>query len=165
MSAPVGNKYGLGNPNSGRPPKYVTAESFSDKIFEYFEYCKGEFHEELREIRTVNKKSQEEKIEMVTVVVWDRHAERPTWSGLALFMGFQSRQSMADYSKKQAFSYSVKRALTVIEGIYEEALFSDSASGAIFALKNFGWVDKQVQEHTVKDYSVTLNLTGRPKEQ
>ncbi len=66
-----------------------------------------------------------------------------TWSGLANYLGFESRQSLEDYKKKEGFSYPIKKALLKIEEIYEKALFQKNAAGPIFALKNFGWRDKQ----------------------
>ncbi len=67
----------------------------------------------------------------------------PTWTGLALHLGFASRDSLNDYKKKEGFSDPIKRALLRIEQNYELALFSKNPTGPIFALKNFGWKDKQ----------------------
>lgn len=76
-----------------------------------------------------------------------------TWTGLALHLGFESRQSLEDYKAKPEFSYPIKKALLRIEAIYEQALFYKNAAGPIFALKNFGWRDKQEVEQsaTIKD--------------
>jgi hypothetical protein len=72
----------------------------------------------------------------------------PTWSGLALYMGFESRKSLDDYHKKEGFSYPIKKALLRIEGIYEANLHKGNPAGSIFALKNFGWKDKQEVEQS-----------------
>ena len=71
-----------------------------------------------------------------------------TWTGLALHLGFSSRDSLNDYKKKPEFSDSVKKALLRIERKYEEAIVERNPAGAIFALKNFGWTDKQEIDHT-----------------
>lgn len=72
-----------------------------------------------------------------------------TWTGLAIHLGFESRQSLEDYKSKDGFSYPIKKALLRIERKYEEAMMKQPA-GAIFALKNFGWKDKQeVDSRTV----------------
>ena len=72
-----------------------------------------------------------------------------TWSGLALYLGFESRKSLDDYKKKPEFSYSIKKALLRIESYYEENILEKkNPAGAIFALKNFGWKDKQEHEQT-----------------
>lgn len=72
----------------------------------------------------------------------------PTWTGLALHLGFESRQSLQDYKEKDGFSYPIKKALAKIEENYEQGLFSRNPAGAIFALKNFGWKDKQEVEQS-----------------
>lgn len=71
-----------------------------------------------------------------------------TWSGLALYLGFESRQSLEDYKKKPEFSYPIKKALLRIESYYEQSIQSRNPAGAIFALKNFGWRDKQEVEQS-----------------
>jgi hypothetical protein len=74
--------------------------------------------------------------------------ERPTVTGLALFLGFASKQSLYDYEKNDKFSYPIKRALTMIECELEKRLENQSVSGIIFALKNMGWTDKVQTEHS-----------------
>jgi len=81
--------------------------------------------------------------------------ENPTITGLAYHLGFESRQSVYDYEKRNdQFSYTVKRARMKIEIYYEELLATKSVTGAIFALKNFGWADKQEVDHTTKGESI-----------
>lgn len=74
--------------------------------------------------------------------------KQPTWSGLAYYLGFESRQSLEDYKKKEGFSYPIKKALLRIEQIYESNLFKQNPAGSIFALKNFGWRDKHEVEQS-----------------
>ena len=81
--------------------------------------------------------------------------EPVTWTGLALFMGFSSRQSIDEYQKYDGFSDSVKRAKTLVEWHYEMRLCGDKPTGAIFALKNMGWSDKQELSHTSPDGSMS----------
>jgi len=71
-----------------------------------------------------------------------------TWTGLAIHLGFESRQSLEDYKKKPGFSYPIKKALLKIEETYERELFGRNPAGSIFALKNFGWKDKQEVEQS-----------------
>ena len=73
---------------------------------------------------------------------------RITISGLAYYLGFESRQSFYDYEKRPEFSYTIKRARLFIENEYEKLLISNNTTGAIFALKNFGWSDKQEIQHS-----------------
>ena len=118
MAAPKGNKFALGLTTNGQPPTYDNIEEVKQKIEGYFESLLND-----------------EKTEYVT---------RPTMTGMALFLGFASRQSMYDYAKKEDFSYIITRARQVIAMSYEEMLLTKVSSGAIFALKNMGWDDKQI---------------------
>jgi len=72
-----------------------------------------------------------------------------TWSGLALYLGFESRKSLHDYGQKEGFSYPIKKALLRIENMYESNLTKQNTSGPIFALKNFGWKDTQDITHNI----------------
>jgi hypothetical protein len=80
-----------------------------------------------------------------------------TWSGLALHLGFESRQSLEDYKHKDEFSYPIKKALLKIEQIYEQALFSKNAAGPIFALKNFGWKDTREVKHDIPRVFINMD--------
>jgi len=71
-----------------------------------------------------------------------------TITGLAYHLGFESRQSIYDYEKHGEFSYAIKRARLQVEKYAEDKLFSTTPTGAIFALKNHGWSDKQEIEHS-----------------
>lgn len=82
-----------------------------------------------------------------------------TISGLALYLGFESRQSFYDYEKNGDFSYIIKRARLRVESEYEKKLSGNSVTGSIFALKNMGWKDKSEQEISVpQGVSVSYNL-------
>lgn len=108
----------------GAPPIYDNAAEMDGVIAEYFQQFEGkEISAKLGELR-------------------------PTITGLVLFLGFCSRQSFYDYEKKPDFSYTVKSARARIENIYEQMLSSKHSTGAIFALKNFEWTDKQEIEHS-----------------
>jgi len=48
-----------------------------------------------------------------------------------------------EYAQRPEFLNSVKKAKLRVEMEYEKALHSRNPSGPIFALKNFGWTDKQ----------------------
>jgi hypothetical protein len=68
--------------------------------------------------------------------------ERPTVTGLALSLGFASKQSLYDYEKDERFSYPIKKSLLRVENGLEQRLTSPSVAGVIFALKNMGWKDE-----------------------
>jgi hypothetical protein len=80
-----------------------------------------------------------------------------TITGLAIALGFCSRQSMYDYEKKPEFTYTIKTARLKVENSYEINLFGKTATGAIFGLKNMGWTDKQ--EVTSTNVNLNSDLT------
>lgn len=67
---------------------------------------------------------------------------KKTMTGLALALGFDSRQSLYDYQKRPGFSYIINKALLRIENQYEENLHGQNVAGSIFVLKNMGWKDR-----------------------
>ena len=68
--------------------------------------------------------------------------EKPTITGMTLFVGFCSRASWDDYDKREGFSYIVKRAKMTIENSYE----TSATTFDMFALKNMGWKDRSELE-------------------
>lgn len=121
----------------GRPALFTTNKELEIKISEYFELLKGEFHFEA-----------DSEDESKDIKVWDKAPEPPSITGMALFLGFESRQSLYDYEKNDVFSYTIKRARLTIEVFYEQNLLGRGVTGAIFALKNFGWKDRQELDHS-----------------
>lgn len=113
---------------AGRPPHYDSEETLTNKIDEYFNNI------------PTKKKVVSNQITLDVPV--------PTISGLAYFLGFESRQSFYDYEERPEFSYTIKRARLFIEKEYEEQLQIGNTVGAIFALKNMGWKDKTEVEQT-----------------
>lgn len=83
--------------------------------------------------------------------------EPMTWTGMALYLGFSSRQGVDDYLRYDGFFDSVKKAKAIVEEAYEKRLSGNNPTGAIFALKNFGWQDKRQVESAVRvDGQLTL---------
>ena len=127
----------------GRPPIYNTNEDLENKVNEYFE--KGV---KMKSV-LVGKGDNKEVIEIPV----------PTITGLAYYLGFESRQSFYDYEKYEQFSYTIKRARLFIEQEYEEQLQVGNTTGAIFALKNMGWIDKTHSDITTNDKDINNQLT------
>jgi hypothetical protein len=101
----------------GQPPKYECPKEFQAKIDEYFAKVRDKDGNWLKP---------------------------PTGSGLALHLGFADRKSLYHYRDRDEFYMSVKQAMTMIESYHEEKIgYGKSAIGNIFALKNFGWTDRQ----------------------
>ena len=94
---------------------------------------------------------------------------KPTITGLAYHLGFESRQSLYDYEQRGQFSYMIKRARLKVEMGYENDLRGNNAAGPIFALKNMYWKDNQRSEITGADggpvemAAIAINIV-QPKE-
>ena len=153
MPAPFGNQYALGADN-GRPPVYQTADELQKKVDEYFEWIKGEYHYATRiklptaENDRVTPADINEFGEPKIVSKCIREAEPVTITGLALFLGFCSRQSLYDMQERsEEFSYVVVRARCRVESSYEKRLDNrDKVNGATFALGNMGWATHSKHE-------------------
>lgn len=129
----------------GRPPLFSSPDDLQDKIREYF--AEGV----TKKTVIIGKSPNQQAVEI----------EVPTISGLCYYLGFESRQSFYDLQKRKDFSYTIKKARLFIEKHYEEMLQTGNTIGAIFALKNFDWSDRQEVDHKVEGgYKVTLNLNG-----
>lgn len=119
----------------GRPPKYKCKEEIEQLIDAYFKSCEGEV-------------LRDEKGE----VVFDKFghpvvlgARPPTVTGLALALGFTSRQALLNYQAKKEFFDTITRAKARVEQYTEERLFDrDGSNGARFSLTNnfAGWGDR-----------------------
>ena len=122
----------------GAPPKYKSVKEMQKKIDAYFEACKGKpFLDENGEpMRNKN-----------GYIVHD-NKKPPTVTGLALALGFASRQALLNYQNKPEFNDTITRAKTRCEQYAEERLYDkDGSGGAQFSLRaNFGWDDKPKQE-------------------
>lgn len=80
-------------------------------------------------------------------------------TGLALHLGCY-RETLTNYQERDVFFDTIKTAKQRVEQFYEERLPYQNATGPIFALKNFGWTDKQdVNLGGQKDNPVEANLT------
>ena len=118
----------------GRPPKFKTAEEIQTKIDAYFESCKGE-------PLMVDGEPYLDKSGSPVLI----NAHPPTVTGLALALGFHSRQSLLNYQAKAEFMDTVTRAKMQVEQYCEERLFDrDGQRGAEFNLKyNFRWAQEE----------------------
>lgn len=129
---------------------YKTKEEMQEKIDAYFESCKGR-------ILTDNDGNY----------ILDKYGKpiiidsRPlTVTGLALALGFNTRQALLNYQAKKEFVDTILRAKAVVEQYAEERLFDkDGANGAKFSLANNfeGWKEKQQIEADVNS-EVTINI-------
>ena len=141
------------NKRIGRPPVFESKKELEKKIEEFFKSCEGSVLEDETGKPVLDKYGNVIKID-----------ERPeTVTGLALALGFKSRQSLIDYQGKAEFSDTITRAKLRCEKYAEERLYDrDGNGGARFSLQvNFGWKDKPVESEamqTVEDDPITKSL-------
>lgn len=136
----------------GCPPRYKTVEEMQEKIDAYFEECKGT--PLMVEGAAVTDKNG-------NVII---HGAKPlTVTGLALALGFNSRQTLLNYQGKPEFMDTIMRAKARVECYAEERLFDkDGANGAKFSLANNfdGWKEKQQIEADVNgEMTITVELS------
>lgn len=134
----------------GRPPMYKTKEEIQEQIDAYFEECKG------RQLFDDNGVAVRDKYGIPVFV----DVRPPTITGLALALGFTSRQALLNYQAKKEFVDTITRAKSLVEQYAEERLYDkDGANGAKFSLANNfdGWKEKQQIEADVKN-EVTINV-------
>lgn len=81
-----------------------------------------------------------------------------TITGICLALDLDKSNFYA-YEKREGYENIVKRARMIVENSYEISLRENGRTGDIFALKNFGWVDRQEQEITeTRRYNIINDL-------
>lgn len=134
----------------GRPPMYKTKKELQEKIDSYFEECKGRilYDDDGKLIRDKNG---------FPLII---DARPPTITGLALHLGFTSRQALLNYQAKEEFVDTITRAKSRVECYAEERLYDkDGANGAKFNLANNfeGWKEKQQIDADISS-KVNINI-------
>ena len=79
---------------------------------------------------------------------------KATITGLALYLGFESRKTLYNYGEKEDFLHIIKRACLTVENSYEQS----GGTIDIFALKNMGWVDKTEVDNNIKVNEQTFKI-------
>ena len=128
----------------GRPPKYNTPEEMQKIIDEYFKSCEG---------KAVLDDDGVPMRDKFGYPIYDG-AKPPTICGLALALGFNSRQSLLNYQDKDEFVDTITRAKSRVEEYVEGRLFDrDGVNGAKFCLiNNFkGWKEKGAMDDSEGD--------------
>lgn len=115
----------------GRKPTFTSAEEMQEKIDAYFASCEPELLRDGDGTPMLNKNGE-------PVYVGGRPM---TIQGLALALGFTSRQSLLNYKAKREFVDTVTRARLRVEQYVAERLFDrDAQRGAQFTLAyGFGY--------------------------
>lgn len=92
----------------------------------------------------INQYFTETKIEDVTI------------TGLCIHLNIH-KDTFYDYAKKPEFKDILNMARMKVEHAYELSLRHNGRAGDIFALKNFGWKDKQEVDLSSKDFGHSLD--------
>ena len=115
----------------GAPRKWKSVKAMQEAIDAYFESCKGEpfIGDDGCAVRDKNG---------APIII---NAKPPTVTGLALALGFTTRQGLINYQGRAEFVDTVTRAKSRCEEYAESRLYDkDGANGAKFSLGcNFGW--------------------------
>ena len=122
-----------------RPLKYKTVQELQEAIVVYFKACEGEILKDEDGQPVFNKFGQ-------PVII---NQKPPTVTGLALALGFNSRQALLNYQVKKQFNDTITRAKSRCEDYAESRLFDrDGAMGAKFSVSNNfkGWSEKSQSE-------------------
>jgi hypothetical protein len=138
----------------GHPPIIENAEEMQKKVEEYFT--------SLMPTPILDKDGR--AIETDKGRVAYTKERKPSVVGLALFLGYESRQSFYDNIKKEEFSYILKRARSKVElGVLDNGMDEKiPQSLTIFLLKQFGYSDKpeQVKANFDEDISILDKLVN-----
>lgn len=124
----------------GRPPKYKSVDEIKEKIEDYFKSCEGEILLDDNGNLVFNKYGYP---------CWKKPPKPPTVTGLALSLGFASRQALLNYQAKKEFNDTITRAKSRVEEYTEMRLFDrEGQRGAEFSLKNNfkGWNSERERE-------------------
>ena len=140
----------------GRPPVYKSKEEIQEKIDKYFSDCEGEVLKDEEGNPILNKYGG--------VIIMG--SKPPTITGLALALGFASRQALLNYQNREEFNDTITRAKSRVEQYAEERLFDrDGSNGAQFSLKNNfkGWNADKKEENQQGSEVVKIELTRKNK--
>lgn len=92
----------------------------------------------------------------------EENEEPVTVTGLCIWLD-TTRETLMDYQESDEFSDTIKKAKQRIENAYEKRLIKRGNAGDIFALKQFGWTDKQEIDNKIS-YSLFEQETERKAE-
>lgn len=133
---------------------YKNKEEIEEKIEQYFKDCEGHLLTDEKGNTVYNKYGYP--------VIVDK---KPlTITGLALALGFASRQALLNYQGKQEFHDTITRAKSRVEQYAEERLFDkDGSNGAQFSLRNNfkGWNgDQEANQDALEKLDEVLKGIG-----
>jgi hypothetical protein len=144
-----------------RPPQFKTPKEMQYLVDEYFKSREGTPLKDKDDNYLLDKWGH-------PVIIG---CKAPTIAGLALALGFNSRQSLLNYQAKPLFMDVVLRAKSRLQEYWEESLFDrDKTNGAKFALTQY--VGDSIEKERMKlqkdrdefDRMIALERIGLDKE-
>jgi hypothetical protein len=133
---------------AGQPRIYATPAELCEELNKWVLWLKGV---KGKRIVQIGRRKVEQEY-------WIREPEPATITGLALFLGFASRQSLEDYDKMGGeYSYLIKRAKNFVARGYEKLLHDGKPVGGIFALKV---IDKWEEKVGLDDGTLNAIVKG-----
>ena len=135
----------------GRHPMYKSKQEIQEKINKYFKECEGKVLEDKDGNPILNKYGG-------VIIIGSKP---PTITGLALALGFASRQALLNYQDREEFNDTITRAKSRVEQYAEERLFDrDGSNGAQFSLKNNfnGWNADKKEENQQGGITIVNNI-------
>lgn len=130
---------------------YKSKEEIQEKIDKYFSDCEGEVLKDEEGNPILNKYGG--------IIIMG--SKPPTITGLALALGFASRQALLNYQDREEFNDTIMRAKSRVEQYAEERLFDrDGSNGAQFSLKNNfkGWNADKKEENQQGGITIVNNI-------
>lgn len=89
----------------------------------------------------------------------DKTAEPITVTGLALYLGFTSKDEFDEYEQTGYHKAFIQRGRFRVMAYYESRLHYPAPTGAMFALKSMGWADKaKAKKSGGKTKSLTVKV-------
>ena len=138
----------------GRPLKFETVEELQKQIDKYFRSIrKIKWADEIQRDKDGNILKDINDKQIKKPIKYYYNEPYPTITGMAVFLN-TSRETLMDYEGRKDFSDTIKHAKDKIQASYEQSLLIRGNAGDIFALKNFGWVDK----HEIEQKNLNIDV-------
>ena len=112
---------------------------------------------ELRKVgRPLKIKSPKQMEEILNEYFATTDENKITITGICLALDLD-KSNFYEYENREGYENIVKRARMIVENSYEMSLRENGRTGDIFALKNFGWKDKQEIENNTSHKVTIIN--------
>jgi len=132
---------------------FSSPDEINHLIAQYFIHIQGHTRTVRRKVKDADGVTTRRSVKIT-----ERDPEPPTASGLAYFLGFNSKQQLEDYVANGEFADQLKRGILRIIGEYEKKLHLPSSAGAIFMLKSLGWNHRSTEKSPEKETDNVLEF-------